>query len=155
MSKASFTSYKKQRITKYEPKHKWICLNFIMETTLKLIPNPLEFNINDSIKICDFELSFIQCLISKTHKKLGIIITKETVIELWGIAQNVLQYQSYKSQLEGIEYYLSNFDYDDESIEQDSSYIFTSNKVGKYKSILRELGYKTKYIPSCVKFYRF
>lgn len=157
MSQASFNKYSNRKITKYEPKHKWICLNLIMETTLKLIKNPLEFNINDSINIGEFafDIPFVQCLISKIHKKLRLIISKETVESLWDIAKIVFEYQSNKSQLNKIIDYLSDFDCDDESIENDECYIYSKNKVGKYKSMLKELGFKTKYIPNCVKFYDF
>lgn len=155
MSQASFSKYSNRKITKYEPKHKWICLNLIMETALKLIKNPLQFDINDSINICEFDVPFVQCLISKIHKKLRLIISKETVESLWDIAKIVFEYQSNKSDMYGVINYLSDFDYDDESIENDECYIYSKNKVGKYKSMLKELGFKTKYIPNCVKFYDF
>lgn len=155
MNCPSFTKYTAHKITKYESKHKWICLNLIMETTLNLIPKPLQFDINKSVKIDEFDIPFIQCLISKIHKKLRIIISKETVESLWNIAKIVFEYQINKSRLDGIVDYLSDCDYNYDLIEQDPDYIMVSNKVGKYKTLLSELGFKTNYIPSCVKTYKF
>ena len=153
MNCPTFTKYASHKIVKYEPKHKWICLNLIMESTLNLIEKPLEFDINKSFKIGVFEIPFVQCLISKIHKKLRIIISKETVESLWNIAKIVFEYQLHKSHLDNIIDYLSDCDYNDDMIEQHPDYIFVSNKVGKYKTMLTELGFKTKYIPTCVKFY--
>lgn len=155
MSCPTFTNYVNRKIVKYESKYKWICLNLIMETTLNLIPKPLEFDVNKTVKICEFDVPFVQCLISKIHKKLRIIISKETVESLWNIAKVVFEYQSNKTHLEGIIDYLSDFDFSDELIERDPDYIRVSNQVGKYKTMLSELGFKTKYIPSCVKFFKF
>ena len=162
MSQASFVKYPRHKITKYEPKHKWICLNLIMETTLKLIPKPLQFDINDTVNVCEFtenseqsqfNVPFVQCLISKIHKKLQIIISKETVESLWNIAKIVIEYQLNKTHLEGIVDCLFDCDFTDELIENNPDYIRVHGEVGKYKSMLKELGYKTKFIPSYVKFY--
>ena len=155
MNKATFSKYTNNKVVKYESKHKWICLNLIMETTLKLIENPLQFDVNKTVKICEFEIPFVNCLISKIHKKLRIIISKQTVESLWDIAKIVFKYQSNKSHLDGIIYYLSDFDYEQEAIENDPMFITVSNKVGKYKSLLKEIGFKTKYIPNCVKYFNY
>ena len=155
MNKATFTKYTNTKVVKYEPKHKWICLNLIMETTLNLIEDPLKFDVNNTIKICEFEIPFVNCLISKIHKKLRIIISKQTVESLWNIAKIVFEYQLNKSHLKGIVDYLSDFDYEQETMEQDPNFITVSNKVGKYKSLLKEIGFKTKYIPNCVKYFKF
>ena len=106
MNCPTFTKYASHKIVKYEPKHKWICLNLIMESTLNLIEKPLEFDINKSVKIGVFEIPFVQCLISKIHKKLRIIISKETVESLWNIAKIVFEYQLHKSHLDSIIDYL-------------------------------------------------
>lgn len=150
---ASFNKSNTNRVVKYEPKHKWICLNLIMETAVNLFDVKKltsKFDINTNVKLCDnFEIPFIQCIISKIHKKLRIIISKSDVESLWKIAIIVFKYRYNKSALEAISDYCFDCDLD---CNEDPLFNQKLNKVGKYKTLLTNMGFKTNYIPNCVKF---
>ena len=144
MSHASFYRKPQMKVIEYQSRHKWICLNIIMETAVNLIQldKLLDFDINSKVKLIDnLEVPFINLLIGKIHKKLRIIIDKATILSLWKIAVIVFKYQCIRSAYWAL---------DVDNIAGDNPELACYKKL-EYAEKLDQLGFNPSFITKCVR----
>ena len=154
MSQASFYRKPQVKVVKYLPKHRWVCLNLIMETAVKHIEigDLIDFDINSEIGIliggtADFDVPLINLVIGKIHKKLRIIIDKRSVLSLWKIALIVFKYQYNLTSANRMKESLG-WEFNLKSCQ--AEYQEHLSQCEEYKTMLTKLGFKIEYIPGYV-----